>query len=542
MSNQQQDELGPRVFGQPGRTRAVAWLLFGFLSSLYLLTGKGFTEITDAECYFLITKALVEEGKVSIKPELNASILRGDEPTRDGRAFLHYGIGYPLVMVPFYVVGKGVGEVASAVSPRFARFKRFFPRTATSTALAFITALTGVALYYILLRFGMSLPAAVAGGLIFGLTTYAWPYAKIGFYEPFLSLCQALALLWAMIYAATHQPRWLLFAGFATGWGIAAKPSLILLLPVLVAYVVWAAWYGDRPGRLKRLFLAAGALAIGLAAWVLVVMSYNAARSGAATHMGYSRGNYTPVTDLSHLTEAMFGNTLSTGRGFFVFTPAAILFVLGLPWLWRNRRSELIAVAVLIVLNFGAFATRGNWATMRPWGPRYLVPLAPLFVLLAMPGMIAAWRRTVPRRIITGILVLSMCVQLIAISMPFGTWLDRVKEETGSSFSAVFHPEYAPLWGQIVLLSEAKLSPVKGIDADITFGQPSEAFKSDLRKSPDFWFAYAYRLGLPKPLILLGLLVLLGTTLWLGIRLRLTLRRSPPTEEFDRDSDFDPST
>ena len=528
LSAEQPGPAGPnRTAADEAQRRRIAWLLFGFLLSVYLLTGKGFSEILDAEGYYLIAKAMVEDGSVGIKTELSSAVLHGTELTREGRTFLHFGIGYPLFITPFYVAGKLIGQGAIVVSGTLARFELFIPRAAVSTAPAIITALTGVVLYYLLLQLGVSLPASVAGGLMFGLATYAWPYAKIGFYEPFLALCQALALLWVVVYAATYRARWLALASLAAGWGIAAKPSLGLLLPVLIAYVSWAAWRGGKGLRLRRLAAAGVTLGAGLALWAGVILWYNAARTGDPTNVGYSPGNYMPSLNPQHLAEAMYGNTFSPGRGFFVFSPVALLFLLGIPWLWRRARAELIAMLALVLLNFGFFATRMNWATMRPWGPRYLEPLAPIFIALAVPGIVAVWRHGFGRRVIYGVVALSVCVQLLAISVPFGTWLDHVKQETGSSFSAVFNLKYSPLWGQTVVLRQTTLAPINAPASEIAFGEPSEAFKQELRKSPDFWFAYAYRLGLPKAPILLGVFALLCVAAWFGVRLWSGVRRAP---------------
>ncbi len=507
------------------RERRVAWLLFGFLSCVYLLSGKGFSEILDAEGYYLITKAIVEDGEVGVKTELSSAVLRGDEPTRDGRAFLHFGIGYPLAMVPFYVVGKVAGQVAMAADPRFQRFERFYTRASTSAAMAFVTALTGVGVYYLLLRLGLLILPSAAGGLLFGLATYAWPYAKIGFYEPFLGLCQVLALLWAMVYKTTHRARWLVLAGFAVGWGIAAKPSLGLLLPVIVGYVAWAAWTGDRRGREARVLVAGPALALGAALWVGVMLWYNAERTGVATNPGYNPGNYTPTLDMVHILTALFGNAFSTGRGFFIYSPVALLFLLGLPWMWRRARGELVAILSLIALNVLFFAMRGNWMTMRPWGPRYLVPLSALFIIIAMPGIVAVWHRVSARRLIGCLIAVSVCVQLLAIAMPFGTWLDRVKEETGTSASAVYQLKYWPIWGQVVLLSDARLSPIDTAGANIATGEPPEEFKREIRLTPDFWSAYMYRLGVPAWLVLLGVIVPAGLTALLGVLLGRAMRQ-----------------
>lgn len=513
----QQPEL-QSCWQSDGVRRRVAWTLFALLATVYLLTGKGFSEILDAEGYYLITRALVEDHEVGVVPELSSAVLRGDEPTRNGRAFLHFGIGYPIFQIPFYVAGRVVGELATAVFPRLRVYRRFFPRAGVSVAPVVVTALTAVALYYWLLQLGCTLPWSTAGGLLFGLATYAWPYAKIGFYEPFLSLCQTLSLLWAMVWGARRQARWLVLSGFAAAWGVAAKPSLVLLLPVLAVYIMAVGWEGR--GRLRRLTEATVATLLGMLPWVLIMMWYNAERTGAVTNPGYNPGNYMPTRDMSSFLQALYGNAFSPGRAFGLYSPVTVLFVLGLPWFWRKARRELLACVALIGLNYVFFALRGNWATMRPWGPRYLESLTPLFVLLAVPGMIQWWPRRWARRAMQVLIALSVSVQLLAIAVPYGTWLDRVKEETGSSFSSVFHWRYSPLWGQIVLIRDMRLTPVEADARELTNGEPSEAFKSALRQSPDFWFAYAYRLGLPMAPVVAGmvLLVVLGAVFALRLR------------------------
>jgi hypothetical protein len=170
----------------------------------------------------------------------------------------------------------------------------------------------------------------------------------------------------------------------------------------------------------------------------------------------------------------------------------------------------------------GVFSVRAGsgWATMRPWGPRYLEPMAPLVVVLVVAGIVALWRARRGRVLAATLIALSVVVQLLAIATPFGTWTDRVREETGSSFNTVFVPRYSPLWGQVVLLSEARADRIQAHRDELTRGEPSEAFKRELRQSYDFWFVYAYRLGVPlAPLaagagLLLALVVAFGLALW----------------------------
>lgn len=311
-------------------------------------------------------------------------------------------------------------------------------------------------------------------------------------------------MLWAARYAATGAPRWMATSGFVAAWGIATKPSLGLLLPVLVGYAVWAVCKRGRGGLLKRLGLAAGAMLVGALPWVLMMGWYNAQRAGSVTDVGYSPGNYVPWLDPGHIWEAVRGNLVSPGRSFFLYSPIALLAFTGIPWLWRHRRADVVAYLALAALTFGFFCTRTNWATIQPWGPRYLEPLAPLLVVLAMPGLVALWRRRAGRGLVIALVTVSLAVQLLAVAVPYGAWLDRVRLETGSGFTAVFHPRYCPLWGQWVLLREAKMTRIRAEASDVATGEPSEAFKQELRTSPDFWWAYAYRLGVPAAPLVAG--------------------------------------
>lgn len=500
---------------QPASTlRRVAWLIFALLLCVYLLTAKGFTEILDAECYYLITRGLVERGDVSLQPELGLGVLRGDEPVRHGKRYALFGIGYPLLLVPFYVAGRAGQELAVSLAPRVAKLAVLFPRVAVSLALVLITAATGVVVYYLTLHMGYGPGTAAAGALIFGLATYAWPYAKIGFYEPFLGLCQGLALLWAGVYARGAGVGWLVAAGFALGWGIAAKPSLALALPVIAAYVAWNALRGDTGARGIRLARACLALALGLLPWCIVVGSYNALRTGSVFSDGHSAADTLPSGGLAQFGLSLLAHLVSPGRGFVIFSPILAAAVIGVPVLWRRSRAEVAAILAITALTVCYHASVPRRLHDYAWGPRMLEPLAPLLTVVAVAGMAAVWPRPGARRALQGLLAVSVGVQLLAVAMSFAPWMDHVWAQSSDWRVQTFALRYAPLWGQVQLLSRMTLAPMDRAAEQVAGGFLSEAFKAELRSTPDFWWAYAYRLGIPGPLILSAMVLLAAGAGW----------------------------
>jgi len=128
-------------------------------------------------------------------------------------------------------------------------------------------------------------------------------------------------------------------------------------------------------------------------------------------HVLGSRGGLPPL----------FGNPLaglgtllvSPGKSVFLYSPPAVLAIIGMRYLRRNSPPIAFAAigAAFILVGFIsciAFAG-GDWC----WGPRYLVPLLPLWAL-AFPFLFRAG--VIRRDVILAIVGLGLVVQVLAIS------------------------------------------------------------------------------------------------------------------------------
>ena len=83
--------------------RSSAVWLFLLFASLYLLSMGGRTYSTDDIARYDMVVSMVERGSLKIPHTHSAS-----HATNQGRVYSKYGIGKPLVLIPFYLAGRAI--------------------------------------------------------------------------------------------------------------------------------------------------------------------------------------------------------------------------------------------------------------------------------------------------------------------------------------------------------------------------------------------------------------------------------------------------
>ena len=148
---------------------------------------------------------------------------------------------------------------------------------------------------------------------------------------------------------------------------------MLCFLPVL-----WFAGRASLRSRLQALFLAG----LGITVGTVSVCFVNWLRWGHPLDFGYHDATLRFSTPWWQGTLGLF---FSPGKSLFIYAPLLLVPLFGLIWLLRQRRAETVLALGLTVV-YTAIASRwSGWSGDLCWGPRFLVPLIPVWIAVAAP-------------------------------------------------------------------------------------------------------------------------------------------------------------
>ena len=156
-----------------------------------------------------------------------------------------------------------------------------------------------------------------------------------------------------------------------------------------------------------------------------------------------------------HLSDYLF----SFRKGLFVYTPLALLMVLGLAVLWRRARQLFWPITIFLIVDLYIVASWTNW-----WyagGSFSARSMVPAFVLLALPlgyALSGAWKK-----------VLFPVSVLLTVLNLFQTWqwnhgIISKERMTGTYYAAIFGRSSIPKGASSVLLVDRPLSEEEVLD------------------------------------------------------------------------------
>ncbi len=454
--------------------------LFALLLAVYTMTNAGYTHVVDEDSLYSVTESLALRGRADTNviawtqgvnspgEVLGAFGPEGDVYSKKGPAPAFLAAPWYLALRAAGLLGFNVGMVQGVLLWN-----------------GFITALTAALLWAVALRLGYSDRTGAALGLLFGLTTIAWPYANQFFGEPLSALSLLLCFYGILAWRSSGRPQWMLLAGLGGGLAVATVTAHAVLVGVLAAYAA-AAWWaepaktapanetdetGAKNGRRRDTaallpaalyFLAPLAVAGGL------LLAYNAARFGSPFDTGYhfdsGEGFTTP------LWRGVWGLLFSPYRSVFLHTPLFIASLVAAPAFWRRHRGESYAIAALSAALLLLYSLWWMWWGGYAWGPRFLVPLTPFWTLLLAPlvtrvveagaGSPRAWLRRIGPAggALAGLAALSFLVQLSAVTVNFANWETELRGyfptnwdnplEFGPPAQSLADLFYSPVFGQ----------------------------------------------------------------------------------------------
>lgn len=350
-----------------GATRRLPLAIWLLLTGFYVLTMSGHTYSPDEETMYIVTREIVLHGKVAVPVTKDDAAVSALRPGRGGGSYASYGIVPSLLAVPLFAVGMLVGREGLTFD--------YATRFAVTALNAAATAATAAVLALWALRLGARRRVAVTVALLYGVATFAWPYARTFFSEPLAALFLLLAADRADAARQTAMPWCMTWAGVAAGLLVATRIASVVALPILVLFAVWPLG----KGWLRWTIPAGVWWLLGLLPGLALVAGYNMLRFGTPFATGY--GNEAD-TFRTPVWTGLGGLLLSPGKSVWLYAPPALLAIPGALLLWRQQRTVVLLAWGLFAAHVLLYARWSAWDG-GAWGPRFLLtPLPLLFVLM----------------------------------------------------------------------------------------------------------------------------------------------------------------
>lgn len=480
------------------RIRFITFNFFIFFISIYLLTGSGVSIYnTDASVLkYEVTRSLVDK--------LDLSIYNDDVPGiigADGRSYSWFGIGQSLLAVPFYSVAKSLGansEIAFDITNQL------------------ISAATAVLIFYFSIQLGFTKHASALTTIFYGIGTIAWPMAKQPFDHVAETFFVLLSVYYMHRYINNNKSAYLLNSSVSIGFALITRQTTVLVIPpifVMLAIhhlrVLDIRSFFKIIGRDSILFFIALIPFIGLNLW------YNHYRFGSIFETGYQLIAARTGMDFfsgNSLLTGLAGFLISPGKGFFYYSPIAILFIFSIKH-FAKKHIELFICFSLIMVSYLIFLSKnifwhGDWA----WGPRYLLVLTPFFIIptSTLIESILTTKKKILKVVLCVVFCTSLLVQLSAITVNFNKYFqnliinEKVRFIQASGYGAppilepppetYFDCKRSPILAQFSFIDEI----TKNIK-NYRYSEPpkEEAIHEIIKASPymnifDFWWLYIY--------------------------------------------------
>jgi hypothetical protein len=397
------------------KAKAGIYLLF---LAVYLAGASGHFYSPDHVAVYLTTRSMVEDRDLSITPTLITS------EGRNGNTFAPYGIGQSLLAVPLYVAGRTVDNVSPARVRTY--FKGYTIGQASSiqwggTVPIFFVSLFNqlvaplicVLVFMFLLELGFSRAISFFTTLMFGLGTAVFVSAHEFFQHPLETLLLLGTIYVLFVNRADLRARHALLAGALLGFGLLTRIDLVITTPAIGVYLLATsrnaqrsrgedvqlprargssighllAWSGLRPIDTRLLRNVCGfVLPIAVASSIILFLNYVKYEDAFNFGVAYSTTSSGAAVPNTHFSPAnalvgLYGYLLSPGRSVFLYSPPAILGLIGARRFYDLRRAEALLFGVIAGTYPLFYASQDLWHGGLAWGPRYLLPTVPLFIM-----------------------------------------------------------------------------------------------------------------------------------------------------------------
>lgn len=435
-------------------------LIFAFVASVYLLTAKGRTEVSDSVYSLRTVQSIVSGSGLSIDATPREYIwVRLDS---GGRAYSKYGIGLPALWLPYGLIASLASRITGAAFMPIIDLLVSFNGILFGAGSASIVFLAARLL-------GSSVRRSAAIAISFALATACWSHSLLDFSESIQMFFMASAAYFAM----RPTRGGVLAASLSFGGLILIKIFNAVYLPAFAAYIFFKSRRQPAEG-LRR----AASLFIFPAAAAVAILALNWLRFGDLFETGY--GAEALDFTLKDIGARLWYLLFSLQDGLFVFSPALILGLLGLPALFRKAPAEAALFAAVFAVGTALYAM---WHAP---SYRYLVPVTPLLMLPACK--LLDGRRFV-RAFAAAAIAASFVLQAAIVVQHRGEYMYGVLQSVDKETASKMPPKMP---GMMVVAKHKAVGLGNSYRLSEFGVEPEGALRvpAYYNEGPDFWYVY----------------------------------------------------
>ena len=344
--------------------------VFNIVSASYLLSFNGIPISDDEEFFAGAARNLALFGRLSVEQLYGNLRIKGDyhgvEPAYSFLAAIWYRL----------FLSTGFGHLQSLY-----------------LLSVIYTSLSTVLIVLIAQRLGFSISIGAIAGLLYGLSTMAWPYAKTLFREPLIALLLLASLAVFLELVEKKHPFWFAILLSCLLLIVLALLTLTKVTMGIAGFALFITLSFVDPSitanRKKMvIYILIGILALLSLAVMLGTIRARDSNifyrfSGTLVHDAFVR-----MMTISHanFVEALLAPLLSPWKGLFLYSPICLLgFISAIKNIRLKPELFILPIFILITLLLSqALAYDSDWWTPT-WGSRFLVPVIPLMTISALP-------------------------------------------------------------------------------------------------------------------------------------------------------------
>jgi len=227
--------------------------------------------------------------------------------------------------------------------------------------------------------------------VLFAFCSLALPYSQTIFGE-LIAMFAIAMMLWAIARFGWARPYTYLYVGIACAFmlGVNLAYGIVSGAFVLIATYIHIQdpnYVGGQHGAILKFLLSKVSIfAVPLLIFTLMLGLYNWVRFGSVLETGYQLSESQEGFS-NPLWWGIIGLWISPARGILFYNPTIILSLLGGWRLYKQPQTKYLSLlcASCVIAVSCVFAMWWQWWGGYGWGPRFLLPLIPIFSFAMLP-------------------------------------------------------------------------------------------------------------------------------------------------------------